>query len=103
MRRRTDHILKHRRHRQPALGHFPFDLRQILFGHSERDVNRMNLVDSQQHVIRRFDDVTFVKLQTAGATVNRRADFAIFQIQFVRLHGRRKRIPGRLAGIKLIL
>ena len=56
------HVFKRRRHCQRIAAHLPFDFRQILLRHGELDVNRMDLVDGQQHVVRRLDDVAFVKI-----------------------------------------
>ncbi len=61
-------------HFQRFFAHFPFDFRQILLRHGKGDINRMNLIDGQQRVVRGFDDIALVKLQAARPSINRRAN-----------------------------
>ena len=82
LRRRHVHVFKRRRHFQRVGAvYLLLDFRQILLRHGERDVNRMNLVDGQQHVVRRLDDIARVSIRLPVRAVNRRADLAIIQIQ----------------------
>ena len=104
------HVFERGGNLQRMLAHFLSDFRQKLFRHAELDVNRMNLVDGDQRVVRRLDDVARVSLQAARLAINRGTDMTKFQIQervgdgrLVCRHGASCCVEAGLVRFRLIL